>query len=102
MLLLNNDLDGSVILGTSAMVTTAEERLDPEQFFSAQRYLKFMVVSLERHGKLEEIERQSNGIDKLKKLRDFHSDILADVLLSVQVMAQFGKSLGSYNNNNTP
>jgi len=85
------DSEGNMILGTSAILNDIKERLDPELFFSPRRYMEFIVVSLERFKKLQNIQ-QMPLIQKLNGWKELLADITSDIQKQVQTMAKFRAS----------
>jgi len=78
--------EGKIILGTSAFVKNAKDKLNPEVFFSAQHFMEFMIVALERFKKLQSIQ-QMPLLQKLNGWKELLTDIGSDIQRQVQAMA---------------
>jgi len=85
------DPEGKVLLGSSAMVDNAIQRLDPQQFFDSERYLAFIVKSLERYNKLKKI-RQLPPLLQIGGWTQLMNEIREDIQTSVQAMLSFQSS----------
>jgi len=84
------DSEGNIILGTSITSALSEikERPDPELLFSPRKYMEFIVVSLERFRKLQNIQKMPL-LQKLNGWKEFLTDITSDIQNQVQTMAKF-------------
>jgi len=81
------DPDGKIVLGTSVAMDISE-RMDPGVNFSPKRYMEFIVLSLERFKKLQQIQRLPLH-QKLAGWTQFLAEIKVDMQKSVQSMLQF-------------
>jgi len=86
------DPEGKIILGCSALSKDINERLKPDQMFSSQRYIKFLVVCLERYEKIKGI-RKLPPLQQIKPWAELLKDIGMEIAKSVQSMLQFQASL---------
>jgi len=77
------DPEGKMILGSSALVDTAEERADPSLTFSGERFLRFIVRSLERYDKMRQI-RQLPPLMRIKPWAEILNDMRLEIQKSIE------------------
>jgi len=84
------DSDGKLVLGSSSYTSKdrIEEMGDSSIMFSPQRYLTFIVESLERFKKLQEI-RKLPGFQQIGAWQTFFAELLGNVRSAVDNMAAF-------------
>jgi len=86
------DPEGKIVLGCSALSSDMNAPLKTDEMFSNQRYLKFLVVSLERYEKLRGIKKLP-VLQQIGKWAELLKDIQLEIARSVQSMLQFQASL---------